>query len=180
VSGAVVQTDAFHDLPYHRRVLGSPVQEERQCDIVPHREARQEIEGLKHETQLPSSEDRPPPFGYTVQILSVDLDSSGTRLIDSSQHVQECALAGPTGTDDGDKLSVFDRDIYIAKRGYPCQSRAVPFTEPVRSGDYRIHGLGVPHQSYVPVTSGLTVSKGSTTEKQLPSPIVLVARISPP
>jgi hypothetical protein len=49
----------------------------------------------------------------TVDVLTAQPDSAGGRPLEADDDLQECALAGPVGTDDGDDLAVVDPERHV-------------------------------------------------------------------
>ncbi len=96
--------------------LASAVVEERQFDVVERGRAREQVEALEHETNLPVPDRRELVFGHPRHILAVQEVLAAGRPIQAAEDVHERGLAGAGRTRHGDELTLLDVEVRAAQR----------------------------------------------------------------
>jgi hypothetical protein len=93
VAQALVQPDPGGDLTDGRAPRPVAVQPQRQRDVLGDGERWQQVEGLEHEPDPLTPQDRQPLFAEVRQGGAAERHGSGGGPVQPGRHVQECALA---------------------------------------------------------------------------------------
>ena len=88
---------------------------QRDLDIFQHIQMRYQVKRLKYKTDFTIPNGRQLLIGQHRHILTIDPITAGSRLIQATQHIQQCRLAGARCTGDGDKFARFDMQRDIAQ-----------------------------------------------------------------
>ena len=98
----------FDQLPKVGPIRLSSIQQQRQHDVFFDVEDRNQIVELIDQPDLPASVDGQRRFFHMTDVIAVDDDPALAGHIDTAQQMQQRALAGTAGTDDGDKFARID------------------------------------------------------------------------
>src|SRR5712691_1288647 len=93
-----------------RRAPPDPQELERPGDVLLDGEAREEIEALEHEADLPEPQVAQRVDGEPGEVAARHDDPPGARPIESGEQIEERRLARPARPHDGEKLTRVDRE----------------------------------------------------------------------
>jgi len=78
---------------------------------------RQEVEGLEDEADLLGAEFRPPILGHLEDVLTVEENSTGARLVESGEQSEQRRLATAGRADDGYERLRLDFEVQVGQHG---------------------------------------------------------------
>ena len=103
-------------VPFGRLHLAAAVVEQRQLDVVERRRARQQVEALEHEADLPVPDQRQLVLRHPRDVLAVEEVLAAGRPIEAAEDVHQRGLAGPRRAGDGHELARLDVHVGAAQR----------------------------------------------------------------
>ena len=100
-----------------------PAVEHRQFDVLERRGPRQQIEALKHETDLACSGRAPARLVTTATRPAVEQIAAGRRPVQAAEDVHERRLPRSRRADDADEFAGFDIERHAAQAPAPRRRR---------------------------------------------------------
>ena len=138
---AVGQVDGREHLADRRRLLAAPGvpagDDERQGDVLAHRQDREQVEELEDEARLVAAQLRRGVVAELAHDRPVEHDLAGGRAVQPAEEVQERALAGARRSHDGHELARLDRQRDAPDGGDVDAAHAVAPGEVARLEDGR-------------------------------------------
>src|SRR5690606_12467901 len=152
VAGAVREADPLERLggklpPLPRR---HPAVDQRQRHVLPRRRARQELEVLEDEADLAVAQGGQLVVAHVLHVVAAEPVAAAARPVQAAEDVEQGALAGSGGADDGAELALVDREGDLVERRDALVSHMVLAAQ-VRDLDEGRHGSS----TVTGVTAGL-------------------------
>src|SRR5690349_17350328 len=114
---AAAESDPIDQIAGPLDRAGRTAQLQRHLYVLERRESRNQLKGLKDETNLLATEPGPVILGKSGQIRLVEEHSATSWCIKSGEQTEQCRLAAARGSDDCDELTFANGERHIAENG---------------------------------------------------------------
>jgi hypothetical protein len=129
VAGAVANAHLVHGFSHPRLALGGrdAVVQQRQFDVLCHRQFFDEVEALEDEADVLLAQSRQPGFAGPRDLFPMQPELTLVGSVEQADEVQQRALAAAAGAHDGGELAGLHGEVDAAQRGRHHGLGAVAF-----------------------------------------------------